>query len=117
MNYPQDKFVIANAFLQSGGIIGFQLTGLVEFMLIPAMLLFILIIVQTLSIAWIFQLKKLPEKRGQLVSNSVDILRGFLYITSSYQIYLIGYVFFAGVAIAHSMIYLLAAIMRTNKND
>lgn len=112
-----DFFAIINAAIQIFGIVGIHSYG-IAWALYPSMVLFgILIFVQTISAGILMGLftlgKDLKRKNTDVgLSPGIGILISLLYMLSAYQIYLIGYPFFAGVAAAHAAITLILNIMK-----
>ena len=110
-------FYYTNAGLQLCAIFAFHHFGVIwPFYIIMAMLS-IVILLQTLGGAITFS--GIGLKGDVKVENSggINIIISILYLLSSYNIYLIGFVGFAWIAATHSVIHLLTNIFGASKND
>lgn len=108
-NQETNFFFYINAAIQLAAILIFQYTGVEWLLYITMFLLALLILIQTLSSAFLFSNGE-TTIRESLMNNKygIGMLTSLLYLVSCYHIYMIGFVGFAWVAFAHVIIQFLA---------
>lgn len=104
-------FAYVNAFLQLGAIIISQYAGIVWPIYVVMALLTMLIVLQTLGIAILISNALKDDNEKYLKFKPINLLVSILYLMSSYNIYMFGFVGFAWVAGTHSVIHLFTSII------
>lgn len=109
---------LINVGIQFIGLFSVQYLGLNWAIIPTAILLSIIIVLQTISAGALFsrfvETTVITSYRENI---GMRFLVAFLYGVSVYQIFLLGYVFFAGVATVHVLILIMSLIFLSIKGN
>jgi asparagine N-glycosylation enzyme membrane subunit Stt3 len=110
-------FAVSNAAIQVSAMLLYQYFAFAWGMYFVMGMIVILGTMQTLSGAYLIGTPaSTVERKESVQSDSSQIIVGLIYCLSSYQIYLMGFEFFAGFALAQSVFYTLIVIYKRAKS-
>lgn len=109
------NYAFANIILQLIALYMNVFFGLMWPMYIIIILISILIVLQTVGLGTILSSMKLPELKDEPLDGRVGILVMITYGANCYQLYILGFAFFAGLAMAHVLIGFTVNFLRILK--
>ena len=113
-NEPENTVVygISNAFIQVSAILASNYFGISWPMYIIMAMIVFLGGMHTIAAAGLMSKITETEKMKSSPVESHQILIGFIYLISAYQLYLMGFEVFSGFTIAHALLIILTQVFK-----
>lgn len=111
MNTPT-VYAIINILFQIFAVISNQMMGLMWPLYIVIGMMALVIFLQTLAASALSAGYPAPERKELRVDRGIGVLVGIAYGVSAYQLYILDYVFFAGMMSTHVVMIIVSNLLR-----